>query len=124
MGSSPFSLRTIKMAVFTTTCSIRPAPSSPEIATMAIRPIDYYFHVPDDHDYPVVLTFIDRWFPVSLPLAWLSASTGHDNNAAQATTHSNFSAGVKMRDRTCRPSNHSSATETAHLCPKQEENQR
>ncbi|TIA28395.1 hypothetical protein D6C78_10766 [Aureobasidium pullulans] len=62
----------------------------------ASRPIDDYFHVPDDHDYPVVLTFVDWWFPVSLPPAWLSASTGHDNNAAQATTHSNFSAGINM----------------------------
>jgi hypothetical protein len=85
------------------------------------QPIDYYFHVPDDLDYPVVPTFDDWRFPNSLPSAWLSASTDDNNNAAQATTQSNFSAGVKMRDRTCRLSNHSSATETAHLCPMKEE---
>ncbi|THX71513.1 hypothetical protein D6D04_09472 [Aureobasidium pullulans] len=85
------------------------------------QPIDYYFHVPDDLDYPVVPTFDDWRFPNSLPSAWLSASTDDNNNAAQATTQSNFSAGVKMRDRTCRLSNHSSATETAHLCPEKEE---
>jgi hypothetical protein len=57
-----------------------------------------------------------------LPSAWLCVPTDDDNNnAAQATTQSNFSTGVKMRDRTCRLSNHSSATETAHLCPEKEE---
>lgn len=85
------------------------------------QPANYYFHVPDDPDYPVVPTFDDWRFPNSLPSAWLSVSTDDDNNAAQATTQSNFSAGVKMRDRTCRLSNHSSATETAHLCPEKEE---
>jgi hypothetical protein len=86
----------------------------------ASRPT-HYFHVPDEPDYPVVPTFDDWRFPNSLPSAWLSVSTDDDNNAAQATTQSNFSAGVKMRDRTCRLSNHSSATETAHLCPEKEE---
>jgi hypothetical protein len=85
------------------------------------QPTNYYFHVPDDPDYPVVPTF-DNWrFPNSLSSAWLSVSTDDDSNAARATTQSNSSAGVKMRDRTCRLSNHSSATETAHLCPEKEE---
>jgi hypothetical protein len=84
------------------------------------QPIDYYFHVPDDPDYPVVPNFDDWRFPNSLPSAWLSVSTDDDNDAAQATTQSNFSAGVKTRDRTCQLSNHSSATENVHLCPEKE----
>jgi hypothetical protein len=85
------------------------------------QPTGYYFHVADDPDYPVVPTFDDWRFPNSLPSAWLSVSTDDDNNAARATTQSNFSAGVKTRDRTCQLSNHSSVTGTAHLCPEKEE---
>jgi hypothetical protein len=49
------------------------------------QPTDYYFHVPDDPDYPAVPTFDDWRFPTSSSSAWLSVLTDDDNNAAQAT---------------------------------------
>jgi hypothetical protein len=84
------------------------------------EPANYYFHVPNDPNYPIVPSFEDWKFPELLPTAWRSLLRD-DRNAAAATAQSNFSSSVRQRDLTCRVSLHSSATEVAHLCPAREE---
>ena len=77
---------------------------------------DYYFHVPALDDYPVVPSFDDWKFPGSIPEVW-QPSESATAAPGLAKTPSNFDSRVRSRDKSCRLTSHTSATEVAHLCP-------
>ncbi|GAB1311872.1 hypothetical protein MFIFM68171_02082 [Madurella fahalii] len=83
---------------------------------------DYYFRLPDsvDERYPIVPDFASFRFPHdNLPDSWL-----HPNLAIPTATdqprEAGFASIVLARDVSCRLTNHSLGTESAHLVPRTE----
>lgn len=93
---------------------------------------DYWYHLPapimeeDDSNstsasvcrWPVVFSFKNWQFPDRLPSAWTTVVQRF--SASPVGPPSTYSTVVRARDRYCRITNHSTATEVAHLCPEQE----
>ncbi|CAD6446885.1 ea6e000b-5117-4fb0-a473-b6ddca3cdea7-CDS [Sclerotinia trifoliorum] len=93
---------------------------------------DYWYHLPapvieeDDSNstsasvyrWPVVLSFKHWQFPNHLPSAWTTVLQRF--SLSPVGRPSTYSTLIRARDRRCCITNHSTATEVAHLCPEQE----
>jgi hypothetical protein len=71
--------------------------------------------------WPVVASFQDWAFPDTLPAVWSRIGSSQQNILPDDTgPQSISSAPTRTRDQTCRITNHSTGTKSAHLCPKYE----
>ncbi|KAK4981248.1 hypothetical protein LTR28_000004 [Elasticomyces elasticus] len=68
--------------------------------------------------YPIVPTFQDWKFPLTLPDTFTRAVS--PERACYTAAQSTVSSAVRARDTTCRISTHHTGTEAAHLCPEHE----
>ncbi|KAI0115511.1 hypothetical protein GGR51DRAFT_503272 [Nemania sp. FL0031] len=71
---------------------------------------DYFFHVPGDHDYPVVPSFSHFRFPTTLPDSWTATPIGSPTTEL-----------VPARDGTCRLTDLPFPNEVLHIVPVSQE---
>ncbi|EGX87738.1 hypothetical protein CCM_09360 [Cordyceps militaris CM01] len=91
----------------------------------------YYFHLPHDNDndnqddntpYPIVPTFREWRFPHDrLPPSWTQTAPPEPIQQLQMYTVSGLSIALRQRDGTCRITGCQEGVQTAHVCPRAEE---